>query len=452
MRPPNIVPDLVDTADAAAGTGSWREALPPEQLQLLVAISQGVLATGLLESLTNLIDDKHLCRESLVVQLDTIEVIGMDMEKSVRITEAAVESESIRTMYYPRRASHTQDGTAGWLDEDGLQVFLNGTAPFLPAAEARVSETNGLWQTWYAVPYLGNLDINAIETPTGDTLLGGIDFYRSEDRLIFREHPLMFTRTSSLTLLGWAAAPALAAYSVQQDGDQATQQVITQLCRHAVTPERLQVAACQLAGAFVMQEPDTIQSSAELDRGVRYRGLHREWIVPYDHPRLAVGTEVGVGYVFGDLVRLSWRGTQGQDWWRNLDWSGGLPLAGLCPVPGITMPSRPIRAVSYDDSGTIRINLFPEAMPANLIKYQTWCRNQERRQPGSQQLATYLGIEDPGVEVQVDGLALLFNALWGRRVIIADLRVSVPRRVEALLRQWCPTTAVLLIRRLPDLT
>jgi len=451
MKLPNALPDLVDTADSAAGTGCWREALPAEQLQLLTAISQGVLASGLLESCTNLTDATRLCRENLPVQLDTIEVIGMNLEKSVRILEASTGSEPIRTMYYPRRASHTQDGEAGWLDEDGLQLFLNGTAPFLPDPRASVSATAGIWQTWYAVPYRGNLDITAIETPEGDTLLGGVDFYRSEDRLIFREHPLAFTRISSLTLLGWAAAPALAAYSVHQDGDQQTQRVIMQLCRRTATPARLQAAACQLAGAYVLREPDTIRSSAELDRGVRYRGLNREWIVPYDHPRVPNGTKLDAGFVFGDLVRLSWRGEQGPDWWRNLDWSGGLALDGLCPVPGITMPSRPIRAVSYNDSGTIRVNLFPEATPANLAKYQTWSRDQERRQPGQSRLLQHLGIEDPGIEVQIDGLALLFNALWGRRVIIADLRKSVPRRVETMLRQWCPTTAVLLIRRLPDL-
>jgi hypothetical protein len=53
--------------------------------------------------------------------------------------------------------------------------------------------------------------------------------------------------------------------------------------------------------------------------------------------------------------------------------------------------------------------------------------------------------------LQVDGLALLFNQTWGRRAIIADIRASVPDRVLQALRQWCPTTAVLLIRRLPDL-
>lgn len=248
-----------------------------------------------------------------------------------------------------------------------------------------------------------------------------------------------------------------AAFSLMQDAPFERQSSVAQVCRRSPTIERLQAMLCDLAGLYRLKHDDIIQGYVRLDRGVRYSGLDRDYLVPYDHTPVEVGTDLPAGYVFGEGIALYSRGDAGENWWQNLDWSVGLSLNDVCPVPGITMPGRPIRALGYDDGGTVRVKLFPDGAPANVTRYQTWCRDQERRLPASKHLAPLLNARDPGSmngagdELQVDGLELLFNQVWGRRAIVADIRRAIPARVIAALREWCPTTAVLLIRRLPDL-
>jgi hypothetical protein len=462
MKQPNLT-QYLDTADSAAGTGLWRQALPPEELRLLLAMSQSLQGVGVAALLQRLLTVEHMLRVPAVVLPDQIEVIGMDVEKSIRIIEGnaassasdAVGTEHLRALYFPRRVVHTLDGTAVWMDEDGLLVMLNGNLPLLPDPNALVTTT--AWHTWYAIPCMASQEIITIELLSGETLLVGVDFYQSADRLIFREHPLSYDATGSLTFVYRQYAPTPAAYSLRQDIAFMRQASVAQVSRRVPTVERLQQMLCDLAGLCCLEHADTIQSFTVLDTGVRYSGLSRDYLVPYDHTPVAVGTNLASGYVFGEGIKLHSRGTAGANWWQNLDWSVGLALDAVCPVPGLTMPGRPIRALGYDDNGTVRVHLFPEGTPANIARYQTWCRDQERRLPASKHLAPLLDARDPGSmdeagdELQVDGLELLFNQVWGRRVIIADIRNSVPMRVVAALREWCPTTAVLLIRHLPDL-
>lgn len=462
MRLPKLT-SFLDLADTTAGTGIWKQALPPEDLRSLLSMAQAPMGVGISERLQSLLAPDQVVRVPLVVHPDKVETIGMDAEKSVRIIEgytAAASSDSVgtdhlRAVYYPRRTTHTHDGFAVWLDEAGLMVQLNGWRPLLPEPEAQVITT--AWYTWYAVPCLTPETIQAIETDAGETLLLGLDFYRAEDRLIFREHPVGLCPGGRMTLVCRKQNASPLAFCLGLDGGYDLQASAVQVSRHVPTVERLQRMLCDLVGAFVLPHEEIIQAYMQLDRGIRYTGVTQDFLVPYDHTPIPVGTTLPAGYVFGELIKLHTRGGAGEDWWRALDWSVGLPLDDVCPVPGITMPGHPIRAVGYDDNGTIRAKLYPLGSPENLARYQTWCRNQERRLPADKCLAPLLDARDPGSMaqvndvLQVDGLALLFNQTWGRRAIIADIRASVPDRVLQALRQWCPTTAVLLIRRLPDL-
>jgi len=108
------------------------------------------------------------------------------------------------------------------------------------------------------------------------------------------------------------------------------------------------------------------------------------------------------------------------------------------------MPSGTVRVVSYNDSGTIRVRLFPEGDARNVDRFQFWCESAERRLPVSRHLATALGINTAGVTKFVDGLDLLFNKLWGSDAIIVVGGHTVPRSLRRILQELVPLHAILV--------
>lgn len=446
MQTPERITTLLDLAASFTGSGVWQQALPDRDLAILHGLAKSSVASGVVNRLRGLLTHESTSLEPFWVQDGAIETIGFDAARSVRVTETG----DLRSTWYPRRAVHTADGFSRWADEDGLLVLMNGENPMLPDGSYS-ADIPGTWETWYAVPINQVGDVLALRCPDGTQLLAGSDFYRSEDRLLFREHPLTTSTDGSFLLVLRRPTNSLIAYSCGRDCTEATANHLAQALRHTPTAARLQAAARATAGLLTVSTQDVIVKTAELPVGVRYTGNLQDYLVPYDHKTLPVGTILPAGYCFGDGIKIQDRGQDGPDWWRSLDWSSGLSLDSCCPIKGITMPANPIRALSYSDGGTIRVKLYPHGTPQAVARYQAWCASIERRLPVGKHLAGVLGITTAGVEQQVDGLNLLFTHTWGRRVMVADLRESIRPNVVRMLRDLAPVTATLIIRRLPDL-
>lgn len=428
------------------GSAPWRQALgdKPDLLHLLEQLAQGTVRTGLLSSLQSMVwgGPQHQTRR-LAVQV--VEVIGMDVTASARIIEGSDGTHDLQAVWMPRRVRHSNDSHVSWADEEGFWVTFLSNSILLPDPNTQsVTRDTAAWQTWWACQIPEDLgDLISIGSGQG-LLLSGVDFYRTGDRLLFREHPMLLFPDAHMTLTVVQDTLSPLAYAAGFEGRRNTVQEICRIKRLGPTPARLQALADTFTGVCRLAEPTHIVQIRPLPEGYRYTTDTGELLVPYEHVPPALGAHLPAGYQFGRGLTLRARGMDGPDWWRSVDLSAGISLDPWCPVKGLRMPSGTVRVDSYDDDGVVRAKLYLEGDPRAVTRFQAWCQSAERRLPASRHLAPALGINSAGVTKYVDGLDLLFNKMWGQDAIIVVGGSTVPRSLRQILQELIPLTAVLV--------
>lgn len=438
-------PSLLDTPTALLGDSIWREALGP-QIRLLDALAQ---AGGSLQVLNRLQGQESRTPELRIVELSAAvtDLIGMDVARSTVVTSTSDGLNPLRSSMQPRRARHTLDEYTVWIDTDGYSVTSFNQYLLLPDTPRFVAEDTAAWQTWWVCACPEDLgEVVAVYTKDS-VLLAGLDFYRSLDRLLFRQHPAVLFEDGVLRVAARAPRMDNVAYTARVEGSMDVVQAAAVIMRQGPTVKRLQTLVDAMTGVIELREPGVVQQCIPLGAGARYVFEHQDLLVPFDHALLEPGTMLPAGYKFGEVIRLAEQGGQGPNWWRALNLSDGLLLDDVCPVKGITMPADPVRAVGYLDGDTVRVKLDVRGSPEQVERYQAFCRDVERRKES--QLADLLGITTAGQTKYVDGLDLLFRHVFGRRVILVLARTDAPAHVLKTLRDMTPLSTCLLVHRLP---
>lgn len=433
-----------DTPMQQLGAGPWRQALG-DKMFLLEQLSQGTTRTGLLPSLQGLLrgGPQHRVRSVPVL---VVEVIGMDVSASVTYIEGSDGTQDLLAVWTPRRVKHTNDGHNTWADEDGFWVTLLSNTLLLPDPNTQsVTPDTAAWQTWWVCQIPEDLgEVVSIQSASGP-LLAGLDFYRTRDRILFREHPVTLFPTASMNMTVIQDEVSPLAYAAGCEGPRTTVEEVCRIKRLGPTPARLQKLADVFTGTVRTDRPMTIQRIIPLPEGFRYLLADGgELVVPYDHTPAAINTMLPVGYQFGRGLTLYSRGALGPDWWRAADLSAGISLDPWCPVKGLRMPAGTVRVDSYDDAGTVRVRVQVEGEEAAVTRFQYWCQTAERRLPASRHLAPALGIVSAGVTQFVEGMDLLFNKLWGSDAILITGGSTVPKALRALLQDLVPLQSVLV--------
>lgn len=442
---PDPASRILDTPEVHTGVSSWLESMGAEDLQLLQRLAQTTAGLGLLPSETG-----HLRapveRRQQKFNLVHVEIIGMDVSASIQVTEISDGVEVHRSSHIPRRAVHTMDGHAVWLGEDGSRVLQNGESVLLPDAASLVGDDTSSWITWHALPWDPSLECLALHTPDGQLLLGGLDFMVSFDRILLPEHPAVLFPSGCVEVSVRSRKPwHPASFVLRQTTNPANATAAALLLRRAPTAGRLQRGLEALLNLTVMPTASTVEGYIPLAQGGRYLFTNQDLLVPYDHVPETFGNVLPDGYQLGQLVRVRERGDQGENWWQALDWSEGLSLDGLVPIPGLVIPPRPVRALAVEEDSRVAVRLHLEGEPANVTRYWKACRDAEASLPESRRMATLLDLEDTE-ERGVDMLAILFNNLLGRRAIVLECHPSVREKAEKFVREHMPVTAVLVVK------
>lgn len=438
-------PSLLDAPTALLGDSIWREALG-DQISLLDALAQA----GGAHSLNRLQSMENDTPELRVIELSALvtDLIGMDVARSTVVTSTSDGVMPLRSTMHPRRARHTHDDQVAWFDTDGCAVTSFEQLLLLPDVPRFVAEDTAAWQTWWVCACPEDLgEVVAIRVPTG-VLLAGLDFYRSLDRLLFRQHPAVLFADGIIRACVREVQQDNVGYSVRMERSMAAIQATAEIMRSGPTLKRLQHLADVMTGVVVLPESGTVQQRKSLPNGTRYVMDTFDVVVPYDHPEVAVGAWLPAGYKFGETIRLVEQGTQGPNWWRALNLSAGVSLDEVCPVKGVRIPAESIRAVSFLDGSVVRVRLDVLGEPEQVRRYQAFCLAVERRK--TSQLTTLLGVTTAGQTLYVDGLDLLFRHVLGRRVIMVLLRPGAPRRILQTLRNLAPLSTCLISHQIPD--
>jgi hypothetical protein len=373
----------------------------------------------------------------------------MQVAESAQDVQMTVNGQPMHVVVYPRRALHSQDGASIWADEDGVWLFqdglllLDGDDTYVPP------DDTAAWQTWYVLHWAPDMQAVMIDSPSGP-LLPGLDFFQTADRLLLRQHPRQVCPSGKMVILTKTPSSASESYCLRSELPTDQMQASAATLRKNPTVARLQSWLDAETGVIRAPVSGSIDQVSSLEHGCRYVCAGADWFVPYDHKELQAGAVVTEGRAFGASMDLTEQGTNGPDWWRALDWSAGLSLDGLTPFQGLAVPPGMLLATAIDVAGVVRVRLTINGDPSVITRWQQWSLYAEQvRYSSSSPLATLLGFDTAGQTKMVDGLALLFNGLWGRKAVVLSVRGAYNSVLIQELRARMPMTSLLIVQRLP---
>ena len=197
----------------------------------------------------------------------------------------------------------------------------------------------------------------------GRKLLAGIDFFVLKDLfLVFRVDPrLIFQSNGYLIVTGRQTRRSLLEYPL---GIHVKGQIkpVIDYCRNNQTPAALQAALVEIAGLACLPSDQTLV-------GINTYGASDTTYIfnqsvlraNYPHTLLTVGQAYPKGYVIGNAIQI-FSGNSADDWWRAVDWRGGISLDPLMATKGLHLVDDLVwaYAAGVDSNGKVHVR-FPLA-------------------------------------------------------------------------------------------
>lgn len=433
-----IAPGLTQSGDG------WQFLDEPSKA-LLGRLGHSVVeATPLLNKLTGLFNNDEVVVQELIFHPSDVGIEGLLPDK--RVTRGGDGTRSFSSASYAN--FHSLDDTTPWLDEDGQQITYLGGLLLLPSpGDTSASSKRYSTQNWYTLPFKVDGEVLNIRTKDGRLLLAGVEFFHRFDLLCFQQPP----GTLLMENFGWVsierARSSLRAVITGFDSPQDMTLPLSAMLRTNPTTRRIEAAVNQFLGVVTLPQSGVLRAVLPLPSvGNRYSFDWGDVLCDYLHTALIEDTYYEAGTQVGPCVRLYERGGQSAAWWRALDWTYPITMAGVSPAAGgLVLHNRPVRIEAYTSDARLCTRVYLDGTPSDLQGYWTWCALAEKNWGGIT-LADKYELTD-GESIEVDFLACVMDML-GSRAIIAD--IYGPRdEALAVLRRYLPATAVFLPRFLP---
>lgn len=192
-----------------------------------------------------------------------------------------------------------------------------------------------------------------IEPVTIQTKLGvrvqGVDFTVGEGELLWFESPYDLFDLPVVQVLTYREFPvSLWNYSLRLNSRAADPAEVTRYYRIKQDPAQFQRAIAAAAGYTVLPFTSILRAV----QGSRYVFDAGVLEARYQHAALETGKLYTEGTIIGDMVRVHTAETQGEDWYRNLDWTQGMALDDLTQFPGLRVPDEQRRVAATTESET----------------------------------------------------------------------------------------------------
>jgi len=434
-----------DKARALARIGSfWVEGTTPrtkELMRTLTRMGELVNAPYQLQALAGqLVGETESCLPYLTVKfgLGDVAVIGRDMHTKIR-TELQLASGERLTFY---RLPDRRDG--GFANHSIIEAFTSDAAAGLgsescqflafPDRDANpIQVASSDWALHYLVAIPANVKPSGILTPTRN-LLAGVDFEVSEGCLLFQENPHDLFPEGFMTLMGCRSTmPNPFDYTYGVDPFFGPGDTITNFQRVDSSPAALEKAAATAAGLVIAPFNGVVSRRFDHCQGSRYVTASGVLDVPYKHSRKQVGDAIVKGEIMGGGLKLYWR-TGSPGWHRAVDWSSGLQLDNLCPVPGVILPDRNCRCWAEGSSGGKLLTRIDMGNTSE-IEDAFWSHVRTSEDLTGLFLNDVIGLTDVNDVRYINPLDFYFEQYFGDRAVVAHLRlrgVSEEKRRRAI--------------------
>lgn len=418
---------FLDNPTISSGESAWVTNLAPEQQGLLRSLTQ--LPTVLLNDLSGVGFLPTLNRRRVRVVLDSAHMtpVGTDTRLGQLVTPIITGTGDVLPHLQPTKQHSALDNSASWI-ENGDVVQMDADV-LLPSQGATVVEE--LQRGWQAWRWTGPR-IEAIAY-AGDLFLPGLDFIQQQDRVVLLD--------SMLSLVG----AVVLVYTAQErpDGRAAVAGITKSVgaaldVRARNTLHNLQKFAVEACSIYVAPVSSVVRAVSSC--GQRYRVSTDLWECVVSSTSLQIGDAVEAGTQLGGTFKLH-HGVG--PWWSTLDWSYGLDLDELWPVPGVRTDNSNVTARRVGDTVSFS-GLQGSSQSLQLLVL--WLTTAQQLH---QVLIETLGLGD-GDSLTMPALDLLVGHLIGaRRVIVVEHDGRHPD-VLRFVRANLPLNCVALYYRTPS--
>lgn len=418
---------FLDTPTISTGESVWVTNLAPEQQGLLRSLTQ--LPAVLLNDLSGAGFLPLANKQRTRVTLDPAHMtpVGADTRLGQLVTPVITSTGDVLPHLRPSRLHSALDNSASWIENgDVVQVDADVLLPLQGATV--VEELQRGWQAWrWSGP-----SIEAISY-AGDLFLPGLDFIQQQDRVVLLD--------SMLSLIG--AAVLVYTSRDRPDGRAALASITKSVgaaldVRARNTLHNLRTFAVEACSIYVAPTSSVVRAVSPC--GHRYRVSTDLWECVVRSATLQVGDTVTAGAQLGGTFKLH-HGVGA--WWSTLDWSYGLELDELWPVPGVRTDNSNVTARRTGDMVSF------SGLQGSSQSLQLLARWLTTAQQLHQVLITALDLDD-GDSLTLPALDLLIGHLLGsRRVVVVEHDGRHPD-VLRFVRGNLPLNCVALYYRTPS--
>jgi hypothetical protein len=183
----------------------------------------------------------------------------------------------------------------------------------------------------------------------GRTLVLGIDFFiQSGNWIFFRDDPReLFPDGNYLVTKGWNQDYRSCLSYLIKTITAGNDDLVVQWLRNLQTPKYFKLALAAASFLSVIRKGGTLVSATRTADGIAVYTFAEESVrVYYAHEALIPGQVYAPGTIVGDVIQIYQATEKKTDWWRQIDWRGGLILDPI--LPGFrNLPLRDQTTVAY---------------------------------------------------------------------------------------------------------
>jgi hypothetical protein len=241
-----------------------------------------------------------------------------------------------------------ETGTQVFDDPDNFAVYMEDLADAQTAY--------GVHQVRYYAVELGIVSPILIQLPGRQLVLGTDFFIQAGKYVFFREHPdTLFDGRKYFVRLGAVRETLNTFQFLNQVAVPGYDDYVTRYRREMQTPEAFRLALCAVGGLQILRTPQALKEAIVYGDLTTYVFEEAVLRVDYEHEPLVVGTLYPENYVVGEGVKMYQPANRRIDWWRAVDWRGGISLAPLLPgFPALNLLDESSTVyVAGQDSGSI---------------------------------------------------------------------------------------------------
>ncbi len=263
-----------------------------------------------------------------------------------------------------------------------------------------------------------------IHSLKGD-LVCGVDFVVSPGLLHFFEDPTsLFLLPHVPVACAVYRQTSLFGYTLKLDATQANLFPVANYFRGAQTAKTFETAVACASGLVVLPQESRLDLVLPLPLGYRY--VFKDYVIEarYAHTALTLDEVYPKNHVVGGCVRVTSGGLDRPYWYRELDWSAGLPLDSISPFKGLVAADGQRSAYTTTQiSGSkyhVRIELDGDDATQDLF----WSRVAAAELNSGRYLCDILNMTGEGFK-QVNPVDVFFESGLAGNAIVVDL-INMP--------------------------